>query len=401
MVIKQIIFDEQSGKLFLSDDKNNHYLCNIYGQKKTSFLPDITGIYNAPQRKNINNNDIDDPLYQDIYPQNKSQMYLPTTRRFEGYVPFSKPLAPVFDNIDLSQITSPMGIGTNNSHSAKYYQDKLIKQLKKHFTNEKSQKMFNKSENKGLSYLSHSVVKYSKSDRDNLIQLIDRHFEEYKQINKYKLNVMHKDPEVKALKRLKLFLQANEDTNIINGRELNPPSEEIVKKYSKVKKAMMKERHEKNEEQLFSDNMKAMKNNVKTMKSNLYSPSPSNKNLKIDNHVRDDMSFLSVETENERRYKNQNLSKSVKSLKSLQIGLENEKKFIDGFKEKPVKEEGIIRKNGKSMLKSPGELYMKNMKLLEKVNPVAFENIRKKDEYDMKELVKKRGQKVIFQKNFG
>ena len=31
MVVKQIIFNEQLGRLILSDDSNNHYICDIYG----------------------------------------------------------------------------------------------------------------------------------------------------------------------------------------------------------------------------------------------------------------------------------------------------------------------------------------------------------------------------------
>jgi hypothetical protein len=51
---KQIIFDEITGTLNLIDDGNNSYQCNIYGERSSRFLPNITGFASFKQRKNYN-----------------------------------------------------------------------------------------------------------------------------------------------------------------------------------------------------------------------------------------------------------------------------------------------------------------------------------------------------------
>jgi len=50
---KQIYFDENSGHLKIIDNHNNNYECNIYGDKKPQFLPDITGFANVDDRKKL------------------------------------------------------------------------------------------------------------------------------------------------------------------------------------------------------------------------------------------------------------------------------------------------------------------------------------------------------------
>ena len=51
-VFKQIYFDEISGNLMILDTTDNYYQCNIYGEKKSEFLPNVTG-YDASQRMDI------------------------------------------------------------------------------------------------------------------------------------------------------------------------------------------------------------------------------------------------------------------------------------------------------------------------------------------------------------
>ena len=46
-IIKTISYDDQTGNLFLIDNKNNHFLCDIFGRKKINFIPSISGIANA------------------------------------------------------------------------------------------------------------------------------------------------------------------------------------------------------------------------------------------------------------------------------------------------------------------------------------------------------------------
>ncbi len=52
-------------------------------------------------------------------------------------------------------------------------------------------------------------------------------------------------------------------------------------------------------------------------------------------------------------------------------------------------------------LKTEGELYLENLKLLAKVNPIAVEVEKKRIALDHKVLEKKRNDKLLSQKNLG
>lgn len=53
MTTKLIWFDEVSGDLFLYDELNNPFKCNIYGDKLPTFLPNISGASSFKERKEI------------------------------------------------------------------------------------------------------------------------------------------------------------------------------------------------------------------------------------------------------------------------------------------------------------------------------------------------------------
>lgn len=398
MVVKQIIFDEQTGRLILSDNNNNHYFCDIYGRKKTTFLPYISGHCTYKERlgKLLNSLDtVERPI--DSFDKFKHKYYLPCVKKFEGYFPFPNPVSKPFSNIPKYEISDQ-------------YREKLVKVLVKHFKVNKNEKIFNipEGENKGASYFTYPINPddYSKDDRDSLIKLIDEHFAEFREQYKYKMNLMPKDPVVKALKRFKNLLLQNEDIKVINGRTLPAPSDEVKEKYTIIAKTMKKLKNNDN------DKDKRSRSNIKVFQSpDIIAGSP-NKVTNMFNTVKsdvnsddlqDNLSCLSIETQNEKKYYEENILalKSIKSLDFLRKSLDKEKLFMDGFKEIPEKEEGIIRKKLKRPFKSNGELYDENIVLLQKVNPIAFELRRKKDDYDRKELEKKRSQKYIFQKNLG
>lgn len=48
---KLIWFDEVSGDLYLYDDTNNPFKCNIYGDKLPTFLPYVSGCSSFKERK--------------------------------------------------------------------------------------------------------------------------------------------------------------------------------------------------------------------------------------------------------------------------------------------------------------------------------------------------------------
>ena len=104
------------------------------------------------------------------------------------------------------------------------------------------------------------------------------------------------------------------------------------------------------------------------------------------------LSFISYMSENEKKYENENII-SVKSEKQLEVNLNKEKRFLPGYKKEIIKEKGLVQKSSDVQLKSNGELFFENLELLKKTNPIAYENQKKKDEYDFKQLKRQRKKK--------
>ena len=53
-LILNITYETETGRLILSDNYDNHYLCDLFGRIKTKFLPNITGEASYIERKNYN-----------------------------------------------------------------------------------------------------------------------------------------------------------------------------------------------------------------------------------------------------------------------------------------------------------------------------------------------------------
>lgn len=71
---------------------------------------------------------------------------------------------------------------------------------------------------------------------------------------------------------------------------------------------------------------------------------------------------------------------------------EHEKELLEGINiETPREEIEVLPHINKKVLKNNGQLYREDMALLKLTNPKKFESIEKKDEYDMKLLIKKLG----------
>ena len=189
---------------------------------------------------------------------------------------------------------------------------------------------------------------------------------------------MPKDPEVKALKKFKKLLLENIDMYVIHGRKLNPANEIVKKRYNSVKKEIRK---------IKDDNISL--NNVEKVKEPYI----------------DDMSFISKESENDKKYERLNILK-VKNNQFFKNCSATEKLYIDGFKPTIKKEEGIIQKGLRRQFKTNGEFYLQDMELFKKgkilfiiVNPIQFNIMKEKEEYDLKELKKTLKQKYVLQKN--
>lgn len=345
MGFKEIYFDEITGEIMLVDE-NHNYLCDIYGDKKSSFKPNITGYcnynqliehYSADPNLEIEKNQLIG-LIKNFKVEPKA--YLPTIRKVEGYAHMPNPLINPFAN--------QQEIKEKNKY-------KLIDVLKKHYKSDKVKSYFSSRTNQGISHLTSPLkFDYSKIDRDKIILKIDAFIEEYKIKNKYKLDLLKKDPLVIALRRFRKYLVLNENTSVIHGRKLPQPSQYIKNKFQSVYNGMKK------------FNLKPKKNykdEQKEKDKNTFKNLFAKQNLNSD--AEDDLSFLSHESENEKVYKKNNILK-VKSLDLIKRKQEKEDNFLQGFKSPPLKEEQILRKAVKKKFKTNGEFYMQSMELLKK-----------------------------------
>jgi len=357
MGFKEIYFDEITGDIMLCDE-NYNYLCDIYGEKKSSFKPYITGHCNYKERLGKYSNDTS-------YTIEKNQLiglvknfkvepkaYLPTIRKVEGYTHMPNPLInPLANQADIKE--------KNKS--------KLIDVLRQHYKSEKVKSYFNATTNQGISYFT-SPLKFdnSKIDRDKIIAKIDEFIEEYKLKIKYKLDILKKDPLIIALRRFRKYLELNEDIKVIHGRKLPEPSSYINNKYATLR-SEIKRYNLKNSNLVSNENIK------NKFERNPFNSIYSNPSITKDN---DDLSILSHESENEKIYKKNNILK-VKSLELIRKKQEKEDNFLQGFKSPPLKEEPILRKIIKKKYYSNGELYMKSMDLLRKGNFYIIKKIFK------------------------
>ena len=483
-LIKNICKDFQTGTLILSDNRNNHDLCDIFGRKKKKFLPNISGIANAVERKNYpltsrhsrsknilrtESNNINSN--SNFSGKKKYTDYFPTTRRFEGYSKFPRPVVPPYSNM-------PIKMSEKNKLKLKNY-------LNQYFENEKSKKNFkSNNENNGLSFLNYDLNEFDtiKYDTQHLLKEINNIFDEYKEIYKYKLNLFKKDKMIKALHNFKRCITDNRDNTIINGRKLkeyNPKIKEeyniihgtlqktitngmrkrsryklkgsntFYKKNSKIiidsskitdynkdeifntidvsrdltlgKKIKMnfgyfsyeeeeKKKQEKlrKSEELLKKEENKEENNIQ---NNVEDKDEENKEInneefkeenKEDNKEEnvdkekniinneqnvnkikeEDLSFISIYDKNEKN------KLKIKNLNKIISMNENENNLMKGFIREEPKEK-YISKFYKPKLKTNGQLFVEDIELLKKTNPLAFKLEEKIEERNLKQLEKK------------
>ena len=84
-----------------------------------------------------------------------------------------------------------------------------------------------------------------------------------------------------------------------------------------------------------------------------------------------------------------NHKKKIKHIKYIMNRTFKENELLKGFKIEERKGPILLIKNIKPKLKTNGELFDEDMKLLRKTNPIAFHLQEKKDEFDLKQLAKK------------
>ena len=109
----------------------------------------------------------------------------------------------------------------------------------------------------------------------------------------------------------------------------------------------------------------------------------------IDEKIKkNNLSFISKALDNENIFK-KNPNKKIKQMKYIKNNFFKEKKLLKGFETEERKGPILLIKSLKPKLKTNGELFDENMKLLKRTNPIAFQLQEKKDEFDLKQLRKK------------
>ena len=398
-IIKNLCYDIESGKLYLIDNQNHQYLCDLFARKKIKFLPNITGFQNM-RNSSLNY----------LYPTERSktkiesskfQSYYPTSRKFEGYTQFPRPLVPPFSNI-------------TDLHNKK----KLLENLNQYYRNNKSKKYISiKNENKGISYLTTDVNEFDLMEKDTnkLLKLINNTFDYYKEEYKYKMNTFSENPIIKALSQFKKSILLNKNSKTINGRKLKEASPTIKQKYQIIKGNTQKIRHKAKNLIIFNNNdiksnkpltlrkANKTKTHFKTLSNNFlkrndgikkfeiisYGEKKKLENLKCKDDSECNLSIISKMSDLEKKYEKANSKMRCKTMKIIKIKNENETNLLKGFKvEEPITDR-FLHKIIKPKLKTNGEQFEEDMGLLRKTNPIAFKMIAKKNEYDLRQLKKK------------
>ena len=111
-----------------------------------------------------------------------------------------------------------------------------------------------------------------------------------------------------------------------------------------------------------------------------------------ESHKEDNLSIISAINEKEKS-NFINFNKKIKYLKSLKKKSEKEKKLLEGYqKDEPKKLKGLdfIGEEEPPKFRDFGEIYKKEIETLEKLNPILFNLQKKKDDYDLKKMIRKK-----------
>ena len=495
-LIRNICYEMDTNKLMINDNRNNHYLCDIFGRRKIKFLPNITGSLNRYKRQNLlqGNNlsyfkkTTDNSPKKSKSPKiiflNKSNNnhveYYPTIRRFEGYSKFPRPIGPPFVNIP-------------NYHLNEKNKRKIIDKLDNYYEEESAKTdIKRKNENKGVSYITGYVNDFDliRRDAEKSLELIRNTLNNFREEYKLKLNIMNKDPNVKALYEFKKKLLLNKNSKCINGRILDDPPENIKKDYKIIHSLLLnsgyscdKKNEKSNQENNIFNKIKSNRNNktisniahkynfnkinilrskdrlnnlfnskdftmgklvdmdfgsssdkinfnlttndreeknlpdvsnidssinrnteenkiegiedayketeeTNNNNSNIISVNFADKVLKEKKNNNNELSFISYMSENEKKYAKENI-KNIKSIKAINKNVEHNNELLKGFKEIERIPQTLYPKSRKLNLKTNGDLYRENLKLLRLTNSEAFKIQEQKELYDLKMLEKK------------
>lgn len=106
----------------------------------------------------------------------------------------------------------------------------------------------------GLNYHCSSLAIKDNTSKLRLIKLIDDYIEKFKLRNKYKLDLVKKDPKIKALKRAKKILLENDGDHLVNGRIVPKPNETVLKRIYDIKNKNKFKRKKSSDAQINTEN---------------------------------------------------------------------------------------------------------------------------------------------------
>ena len=228
---KQIEYNTENSKLTLVDYNNIKFECNLFGEELPTFKPYVTGTVMFKKRKDLN--------YIKPIEFACDKLYHPRNRFFEGYFACPRPLSLPFINecsnpsLFIQAITDEKRIHTEKN--------KRVMALK----------IPSKENNSRLVFLTSTIAMEGNETKKYLINLINGYIEELKIENKYTLNKVTNDPNVKALKRFKKILKLNLEENVVNGKIVDKPDEKFKEEYSIITKIL----HQGKKEVKFTDDM--------------------------------------------------------------------------------------------------------------------------------------------------
>ena len=244
-IIKNLSYDIDTGRFTLIDNENNRYICDMFGRQKNSFKKNITGISNRYQLQkklkplfiedaneikktlspsHYSNKNIMNQIKFRTIENKKSINYHPVRRRFDDAYGLPKSLVVPFFN-------------EKDGDLKEKNKRELIEHLKTYFSNYNNVSIKNENDKCALSYITCDLNdnKLSLEDNKKLIRLIDNTILKYREEYKYKLNILYKNPVVKAINKFKNYLLLNQGTNVIDGYKLKETKEEIKDKFEIIK----------------------------------------------------------------------------------------------------------------------------------------------------------------------
>lgn len=179
---------------------------------------------------------------------------------------------------------------------------KLLEETNRLNVPNKNKHLLELKSNKGLHYFTSSLSLTDDTSKIKFIESIDKYIEEFREENKYKLDVLLKDKKIKALQKLKKIMMSNFGDNVIFGRHLPSPDKQISERFI-INSRLMKKRLPKLESNSIAsgnenkNSVSVLHMNVMNRSDNSFFNINSKTNMNFftksyyDNTDRDDLSF--------------------------------------------------------------------------------------------------------------